>query len=103
MATRPTPLNVEPTRTVSRFLTRRHSALYPDPADDPGVAPLFWEPFREAYRFSGGSIAECYRLATLGWNHELYGEPPRIESLRALARRENWQGQAMTPGGESHG
>lgn len=94
MATRPVPLNTTPTTTVTRF-PRRHPALYPDPADDPGLDPLVWTPFRDAYRFSGGSITECYRLATLDWDRDRYGEPPKIESLRAIAKREDWQGEAM--------
>lgn len=95
MANRPVPIDTTPTTTVTRFQPRHRPALYPDPTDDPARNPLLWEPFREAYRFSGGSITECYRLATLGWDTDRYGQPPRIESLRAIAKREDWQGQAM--------
>lgn len=95
MASRPRPLPSEPTTTVTRFQPRHRPALYADPADDPAANPLIWESFREAYRFSGGSIAECYRLATLTWDRDRFGDPPRIESLRAIAKREDWQGQAM--------
>lgn len=95
MASRPVPLNPELTDRVTRFQPRHRPALYDDPTDDPAANPLIWEPFREAYRFSGGSIAECYRLATLTWDRDRYGDPPRIESLRAIAKREDWQGQAM--------
>lgn len=93
MARRPKPMDVQPTTTMTRFAPRR-PALYPDPADDPNNAlPRLWEPFHEAYRVCGGSIAECYRRVTADWDHERNGNPPRIESLRARAKRENWRKQ----------
>jgi hypothetical protein len=96
MSSRPRPLNTEPSGKLTGHPNGHRSGLYAVPEEDPQFYDAqVWDVFKLSYASAGGNIEQCYRLATLDWDTERFGDPPKLESLRRHAKRNLWREELL--------